>query len=56
MKPQSADPAVPHYHSAAERTADRWVHVAGLAAGGLGGLTLLGLSLGVGRLSQAAAI
>jgi hemolysin III len=32
------------------------VHVAGLAAGGVGGLTLLGLSLGLGRLSQTAAI
>jgi hemolysin III len=45
-----------HYPSAAERAADRWVHVAGLAAGGVGGLTLLGLSLGLGRLSQTAAI
>ena len=48
--------AMPHYPSAAERAADRWVHVAGLAAGGVGGLTLLGLSLGWGRLSQTAAI
>ncbi len=47
---------LPHYPSAAERVADRWVHVAGLAAGGVGGLTLLGLSLGLGRLSQTAAI
>ncbi len=47
---------MPHYPSAAERAADRWVHVAGLAAGGVGGLTLLGLSLGLGRLSQTAAI
>ena len=48
--------AMPHYPSAAERAADRWVHVAGLTAGGVGGLTLLGLSLGWGRLSQTAAI
>lgn len=48
--------AVPHYPNAAERVADRWVHVAGLAAGGVGGLTLLGLSVGLGRLSQTAAI
>ncbi|MGH7023521.1 MAG: hemolysin III family protein, partial [Caulobacteraceae bacterium] len=45
-----------HYPSAVERTADAWVHIAGLAAGGLGGLTLLGLSLGMGRLGQAGAI
>jgi hemolysin III len=56
MITQSVDPAIPHYPSVAERIADRWVHVAGLAAGGLGGLTLLGLSLGFGRLSQTAAI
>jgi hemolysin III len=48
--------ATPHYPSAAEQAADRWVHVAGLAAGAIGGLTLLGLSLGLGRLSQTAAI
>ncbi len=48
-------PAV-HYPNAGERLADQWVHVVGLAAGGLGGLTLLGLSLGMGRLKQTAAI
>ena len=45
-----------HYPTPAERSADRWVHVAGLAAGGIGGLTLLGFSLGMGRLGQTAAI
>jgi hemolysin III len=45
-----------HYPTPVERSADQWVHVIGLAAGGLGGLTLLGLTLGLGRLSQAAAI
>jgi hemolysin III len=45
-----------HYPTPAERAADSWVHVAGLTAGGVGGLTLLGLSLGVGRLGQTAAI
>ncbi len=57
MSVQSKPPEPgPHYPSAAERAADRWVHVAGLAAGGVGGLTLLALSLGLGRLSQTAAI
>lgn len=46
----------PHYPSPVERSADRWVHIAGLAAGAVGGLTLLGLSLGLGHLRQTAAI
>jgi hemolysin III len=46
----------PHYPRALERSADRWVHIVGLAGGALGGVTLLGLSLGVGRLGQAAAV
>jgi hemolysin III len=45
-----------HYPSRAERTADGWVHVVGLITGGIGGLTLLGLSLGMGRIGQTAAI
>lgn len=45
-----------HYPSAAERAADRWVHVAGLTAGGVSSLTLLGLSLGLGRFGQTTAI
>ncbi len=45
-----------HYPRPAERTADQWVHIVGLAAGAVGGLTLLGLSLGFGRLGQAAAV
>jgi hemolysin III len=54
--PKSPVPEIDHYPSPSERSADRWVHVAGLAAGGVGGLTLLGLSLGMGRLGQTAAI
>jgi hemolysin III len=46
----------PHYPRPIERSADRWVHVVGLAGGALGGVTLLGLSLGFGRLGQAAAV
>lgn len=45
-----------HYPSPAARSADFWVHVVGLTAGGVGGFVLLGLSLGVGRLGQTAAI
>ena len=45
-----------HYPTAVEKSADWWVHLAGLTAGGLGGLTLLGLSLGAGRWGQAAAV
>jgi len=45
-----------HYPTPAERAADGWVHVAGLTAAGIGGLILLGLSLGVGRLGLTAAI
>ena len=54
MDPSAADP--PHYPSPPERRADRWVHVVGLTAGGVGGVTLLGLTLGLGRLGAAAAI
>jgi hemolysin III len=46
----------PHYSRPLERSADRWVHLVGLTAGSLGGLVLLGLSLGVGKLGQAAAV
>jgi hemolysin III len=45
-----------HYPTPAERAADGWVHVAGLTAAGIGGLILLGFSLGVGRLGLTAAI
>ena len=55
-KPWPAEPIAAHYPSAAERSADRSVHIAGLTAGGVGGLTLLGLSLGLGHLGQTAAI
>lgn len=46
----------PHYSRPLERSADRWVHIVGLTGGALGGLILLGLSLGVGKLGQAAAV
>ncbi len=45
-----------HYPRPIERSADRWVHIIGLAGGAIGGLALLGLSLGVGRLGLAAAV
>ena len=47
---------VEHYPNPVERAADRWVHIVGLTGGAVGGLTLLGLSLGFGRLGQAAAV
>ncbi len=46
----------PHYPRPLERSADRWVHIVGLTAGAVGGLALLGFSLGVGKLGQAAAV
>jgi hemolysin III len=45
-----------HYARPLERVADRWVHIIGLTGGALGGVTLLGLSLGVGKLGQATAV
>jgi len=45
-----------HYARPAERTADGLVHIVGLTAGAIGGVVLLGLSLGFGRFGQAAAI
>ena len=51
-----AAPDAAHYSGPLERSADRWVHIVGLTAGAVGGLILLGMSLGVGRLGQAAAI
>lgn len=49
-------PATDHYTRPAERVADGWVHIVGLTAGALGGVALLGLSLGFGRYGQAVAI
>ena len=46
----------PHYPRPIERSADRWVHLVGLTGGGVGGLVLLGVSLGVGRLGQTTAV
>ena len=46
----------PHYPRPIERSADRWVHLVGLTGGAIGGLVLLGLSLGFGRFGQAAAV
>lgn len=45
-----------HYPRPLERSADRWVHIVGLTGAALGGVTLLGLSLGFGRLGLAAAV
>jgi hemolysin III len=47
---------IAHYPRPLERSVDRWVHIIGLAAGSVGGLVLLGLSLGVGKLGQTAAV
>lgn len=46
----------PHYPNRAERAADCWAHIAGLAGGAVGGLILLGLALGLGRWGEAAAV
>lgn len=53
---QLAGAAAVHYPRPIERAADQWVHITGLTAGALGGLTLMGVTLGIGHLSQAAAI
>jgi hemolysin III len=49
-------PQAEHYARPAERLADGWVHIVGLTAGAVGGLALLGVSLGFGRFGQAAAV
>ena len=53
---EMTQPPAPHYPSRRERLADRWVHIAGLGAGAVGGFTLLALTLGPGRLGEAAAV
>jgi hemolysin III len=45
-----------HYPTRAERSADRWVHLIGLSSAGLGGVVLMGLSLGLGSWTQTLAI
>jgi hemolysin III len=45
-----------HYPTRAERSADRWVHLIGLSLAGLGGVVLMGLSLGLGSWTQTLAI
>ncbi|MGZ8370172.1 MAG: PAQR family membrane homeostasis protein TrhA [Caulobacteraceae bacterium] len=45
-----------HYPTSAERLADWWVHAVGLAASAIGGGTLLGLALGLGRYGEAASV
>jgi hemolysin III len=52
MSPDLAD----HYPTSASMRADLIVHVIGLGFAAIGGATLLGLALGLGTLSQAAAI
>ncbi|WP_158914997.1 hemolysin III family protein [Caulobacter sp. S45] len=58
--PLASTPALPakpiHYPTAAERSADRWVHVVGLSAAAVGGLVLTGLSIGFGTWTQVLAI
>ncbi len=46
----------PHYPRPAERVADAWVHVVGLAAAGAGAVTLLILTLVGGRFAATAAV
>ncbi len=48
--------AEPHYRSAAERLADKWVHIVGIAAAAIGALYLLALSIHGGRRSEIASI
>ncbi len=55
-KPSAVNAEIDHYPRPIERSADRWVHIVGLAGGAIGGVALLGLSLGVGRLGLAAAV
>lgn len=45
-----------HYPTKLERSADLWVHVVGLSAGALGGLTLTIMALCYGHLAQAGAV
>ncbi|MFI4975537.1 MAG: hemolysin III family protein [Caulobacterales bacterium] len=52
-------PSVPHpahYPTPVERSADQWVHIVGIAAAAVGGLILLGLSLGLGAWTETLAI
>ena len=51
-----AKPLKPHYPTSAARRADLVVHIIGLAAALFGGGVLLGLALGLRRLSQAGAV
>ena len=46
----------PHYLLPAERTADAWIHGVGLAAGAVGGASLLTLAILHGRAGQVAAV
>lgn len=58
LNPSRLQPAgqAPHYRSAAERLADKWVHIVGIALAGIGALYLLSLSLqdGGGRIAAVA--
>lgn len=56
LLPQADDQPRRHYASRAERSADWWVHAVGLAGAAIGGGTLLGLALGLGRFSEAASV
>lgn len=48
--------AIAHYLTQAERVADRWVHIVGLAAAIGGGALLFGLCIAEGALGQTSAI
>ncbi|MGD9597730.1 MAG: hemolysin III family protein [Steroidobacteraceae bacterium] len=47
---------LPHYRSAAERLADKWVHILGIALAGVGALYLLSLTLHSDRAGRIAAV
>ncbi len=56
IKSAEALPPTAHYADTRERAVDGWVHAVGLTGGTLGGLSLLGVSLGFDRFGQAAAV
>jgi hemolysin III len=56
MSKAAARLAARHYPTRCARRADGWVHGVGIAAGGVGGLTLLGLALGLADPATAAAV
>jgi hemolysin III len=56
MSPSASFPVKPHYPTPAAKMADLVVHVIGLAFALFGGGVLLGLAVGLGRLTETAAL